>query len=350
MDKKSLELAKRQGLNWRALLLEEAQTRIKLAIRDAVLKNKNFFVLDREIQSIINETTKLIDLEELRNISILSLNVFADKCFKQFRFDLGFGIVELKASIELLRNGELANRENVSKAINKVIGKDLEPYRTYYEIGLANQEYQKLYINKVRVALDNLRQIEAVSSSAPNISLRNVAEMEVRQATQQDKIKDLKDSGENLVIASVHGNCSKRCEPYQGGYYTLDNTYQIVDGIEFKPLKDATDVFVTTKAGRVYKNGLLGFNCRHYLIPYRKGTEPPEVNAKIIEAERYIDQKMRYYERGVRAWKEEAILNKGVDIKKYQIAKKKAQEWNAKYIEFAQVNERAYYPDRTKLI
>lgn len=323
--------------------MEETQTKIKLLIRDYVISGKGFVELDKAVQKVINETIKDLESDFLKANARIGLNIFADKVYRQFVADLGFNHTILLGAINLMKKGQYTQRE-----VN-ILNDNIAKMQGYYDIGLPNREYHKDYMEQVKTALDNMRQIEAMDYRQ-GISLRNVAEMQVRYEFQQEKIANLKSQGENLVTCSTHGNCSKRCEPWQGGHYTLDKTTQEVDGITFVPLENATDIFVTTKSGKVYKNGLLGFNCRHYLTPYRKGAEIPSVNAEIIDKEREIDKKMRYLERNVRQWKEERDLNNGIDQKRYLQARKKAIEWNKKYIQFAQENERAYYPDRVKII
>lgn len=116
------------------------------------------------------------------------------------------------------------------------------------------------------------------------------------------------------------------------------------------PLETATDVFYTTKAGKTYKNGLLGFNCRHYLVPYKSGYTFPKPNAAEERRQYAITLKQRQLERNVIKWKIEAVENKGVNKERYNTARKKAQEWNNAYIRYSMKHQRAYYPSRTKVL
>jgi hypothetical protein len=131
----------------------------------------------------------------------------------------------------------------------------------------------------------------------------------------------------------------------------LDGTSGITDdGREFVPLEKATDVKYQTESGKVYKNGLLGFNCRHYLVPYKSGFAFQEPNAKVEREQRAITAEQRKLERHVREWKVRAITAKGSNYDEYRKAKAKAREWNDRYIAFSRKNNRAYYPSRTKVI
>ena len=149
----------------------------------------------------------------------------------------------------------------------------------------------------------------------------------------------------------TQADCSDRCAPWQGKVYSLDGTSGVTDdGRKFVPLEQATDHYYTTKAGKTYKNGLLGFNCRHFLIPYKKGYRFPKPNAKEERKEYEITKKQRQLERNVLKWKKEAITYKGINKDKYEFAKKKAKEWNNTYIEYSKANKRAYYSSRTKIL
>ena len=151
----------------------------------------------------------------------------------------------------------------------------------------------------------------------------------------------------------MHADCSERCSPYQGRVYSLDGTYGTTkDGRRYEPLENATnnprDRYIT-KAGRVYQNGLLGFNCRHYLIAYKEGMAAPYVSATVQSKEREITRKQRELERMVIKWRERALMQKG-NGREYVRAKQKAQYWFEEYKTFSKNNRRAYYPDRIKIL
>lgn len=182
-------------------------------------------------------------------------------------------------------------------------------------------------------------------------SLRNRAELEVRYNGHLENIENLRQQGNKLVIASSHADCSDRCREWQGRVFSLDGTSGTTpDGRKYVPLEKATDVYYTTKAGKVWKNGLLGFNCRHYLVAYKDGYRFPKPSAEEERKQYAITEKQRQYERNVRYWKTKAIYEKDVDKDAYKKAREKAITWNKKYIEFSHSNNRAYYPSRTKIL
>jgi len=223
--------------------------------------------------------------------------------------------------------------------------------------GVAMKKYAEDYLKEnVSPAMEALAKQypldpDDVSERRYRNSLRNRAEMEVRYQGHLDEISGLKEAGHKLVIASTHADCSERCKPYQGRVYSLDGTSGVTDdGRKYVPLEEATDVYYTTKKGIRYKNGLLGFNCRHYLVPYSSGRRFLEYKEETTDKQYKITERQRALERQVRMWKTKAIELKSSDKEKYKLAREKAVAWNRKYIAFSKQHNRAYDPSRTRLI
>lgn len=89
------------------------------------------------------------------------------------------------------------------------------------------------------------------------VSLRNLAEVEVRRGEIADMLAGLRARGVRLAWASSHADCSERCSHWQGKLYSLDGTYGQEDGHTFQPIENAVNVI--DKYGNV--NGLFGYNC-----------------------------------------------------------------------------------------
>lgn len=301
----------------------------------------------RKIQQTIKEAVKELDSEQLKKTTEIVLTRYAEQAYANALITMGVPVNSILLAIGYLKSG--ANFKDTIEQFKTFKTKRMfDEAEQVHEIGQPTQQYGKEYSKAVKQALEELAKSEAKYDG--NISMRNIAEMTVRYEKTMQTIEDLKARGVNLVQSSRHANCSKRCEKWQGGYYTLDNTYQTVDGIQFQPLSNATDQFYTTKRGKVYKNGhITGYNCRHTLFPYKKGYSQPMVSAKTIERERAIDQKMRYLERQIRLWKDTALMYKGQNQKNYEKARLRATKYNNVYIEFAKKNKRAFYPNRTEI-
>ena len=221
-------------------------------------------------------------------------------------------------------------------------------------LGSPIKKYMQSYMrDNVKPALDRLAKQQARDPDdvTGRNTLRNRAEMEVRYQDHLDQIGNFKASGVKLVIASAHADCSERCRPWQGRVYSLDGTRGTTDdGRAYVPLEEATDVFYTTKAGKTYKNGLLGFNCRHYLVAYKKGYRFPKPAAEAERKEYAITIEQRRLEREVRKWRMVAVESKNLDRERYLDAKKRATAANNAYIAFSKQHNRAYYPSRIKII
>lgn len=300
------------------------------------------------MERVIQESVKQIPIWQLRDAAVRSLRNFANKQYNTLFRALGLPSAFLMLIASVID-------ESIPAKQREVIARQIElNYSENIPVGVPLQTYAKQYTEeKLKPVLDELSTQNALDPDdvSGRNSLRNRAEMEVRYDDHLESISKLKEDGNKLVIASSHADCSKRCSPWQGRVYSLDGTSGTTpDGRKFVPLEEATDIYYTTKAGRTYKNGLLGFNCRHYLMPYKDGLKPPKPNKELERKEREITQRQRELERNVRLWRTRALEYKNVDYNAYRQAKEQAIKWNKYYIEFSKNNGRAYYPSRTKLI
>lgn len=290
------------------------------------------------MRKIIKETITDLESKELKISAKQTLENYVRQLMQKAFMSIGIPLTLMTMAFNSLSTG--AKFENIAKTYSAELPKDV------FEIAQPKNVFSEEYAKRVKEVYNELAKAEPMYDT--NISLRNIAEMTVRYDRTMEQIQGFISRGVNLVVGSQHANCSKRCEKWQGGHYTLDNTYQVVDGIEFQPLSNATDQYYTTKKGKTYKNGYLtGYNCRHYLMEYKKGMRQVSVSADVVEKQREIDHKMRYMERQIRQWKDMALMHKGVDRELYLQARQKAINYNKKYIEFAKSNKRAYYPSRT---
>lgn len=223
-----------------------------------------------------------------------------------------------------------------------------------FDRGTAAQDYGLHYMSEVRKRLRNVAALSAKEDYESNVSLRNVAEMQIRYEKHLDDLDTLKRDGVNLVWISTHSNCSKRCQPYQGKLYSLDGTSGKTDeGYTFEPLEVATDVYYTTKRGIRYKNGLFGFNCRHEMTPYTPGSKPTKIPDKVVEHQRELEKTQREYERAIRYEKTLYEVSRNLGTKETdEIARQawhKAREINARYKEFCKANNLPYPAERVKI-
>lgn len=351
-------------LNEQASILVDAQTDIKTAIKKGVLGGASFVVISAEVRKIISRTIARIRSPTLQKDARVSLMKFANKAYSDFQATLNLNgtllaaVVLLSERITERRANGLQGKYFVPKTPREIDAVEQVAERTEirlraYDRGLPLQEFQKTYIDRVSRALNGLAEEKALDPNdvTGRNSLRNLAEMQVRYERHLQEIADLKNSGTRLVVCSVHADCSDRCAPWQGRVYSLDGTSGTTeDGRKFIPLETATDIYYTTKAGRTYKNGLLGFNCRHKLLPYKANMVIPFVSETERKKEDAITKRQRALERAVIGYREEALMYKGNNAEKYREARRNAVEVYDEYKRFSKKNGRAYYPDRVKIL
>lgn len=360
---KYVKQAKNEGLNWQTILIEEAETDLKVIIKQAILKDLSFAQVNAQVTRAVNKYIADIEIAELKERAKKILYDYATREYwrtkdavRNFNLSL-FDLILLTATNKRVKGAqarEIRRAVARSPSINiRGITADNAVTATdtgYYEIGQALQTYSKTYMSLVEKAFNELATSTARDGYASNVSLRNIAEMTVRYDKHVKDLSLLKANGVRLAWTSTHANCSKRCEPWQGKLYSLDGTSGTIDGIRYRPLEDATDIYYTTKAGKTYKNGIIsGFNCRHYLIPYEKGNKPVEVPAKVVERQREIDERQRELEREIRLAKDKALIYKGISDPAYKNYKQLAINKNKEYIAFSRANKVAFYPSRTKI-
>lgn len=338
------------GLNYQAETLINAQTQIKLAVKSGVIQDYTRYRIFSEVQRIISATLKKIESSTLKRVTERSLWNFALKCYNVFRDTLGNVRGALLLAIIAYSNAlpgksKLKSFQTIQRLWASPSAKFFDYDDIYGSI--------KYYFKRVKDACAELAKQYALDPNdfTGKNSLRNLAEMQVRYERHLEEIADLKARGIHIVVCSVHADCSERCRPWQGRIYSLDGTSGMTeDGKPYIPLEYATDIYYTTKAGRVYKNGLLGFNCRHKLYAYKPGMQIPTVSHTEQKKQYAIDKRQRELEREVLRLREDALMQKGIDKKAYTRLAEHAREKNREYIVFSRKNGRKYFPDRTKLL
>lgn len=345
-----------RGLNEQAEALEEAQTKIRLAVRDGWLARRTKADINAAVQKIIAVALKEVKLPVLRSAAYRSLNAFAERQYMTYirRFGMSSEFVLLLATLI----DDTAKPIQLAQATEKLTRSPppnfQPPLAGTSEAAVPLQIYSKEYFERYVVPVfDEIAAQKALDPDdiSGSNSLRNRAEMEVRYAHHLNEIERLRAAGVKLVTSSMHADCSERCYPWQGRVYSLDGTSGTTeDGKSYVPIETATDVYYTTKAGKTYKNGLFGFNCRHYVMEYRSRMIIPHVSEQEQRREYAINRRQRELERRVREYREKALIFRKIDRERYLAARKRAIAANKEYIQFSKDNGRAYYPSRTTLL
>ncbi len=332
-----IKQAKDEKLDWQTALIMDMQTEIKSLLSTAVVLGFSWAVINQRIAKILEDADE-IEITELRERSKRSLLLFATVAYRQLQNSLkGVNIKVLQSVARYERSPTQINATSLMT--------DLE--RQAWTIEQPLKEFSKDYMKKVRSAFGELAKSDAKDDYGSNVSLRNISEMSVRWERKQEERAKLEEAGEDLVWISAHANCSERCQPYQGKLYSMSGRSGSIDGNRFRPLSVATDVKYMTKLGKTYTNGCIsGYNCRHYLIPYRKGNKPIEVPAAVVAKQREINNTQRAMERRVKDLRELAVtMPLPEDKAKARAAAVKAY---AEYKAYCEKNKVAYYPSRVQ--
>ena len=312
--------------------------------------------IDKKVFAIIFAAEKEIKIVALAIAARQSLLRFYSDQYDELRRSFGWQLPALAALMLLngrtLTGGDIRPTKPQTEQAKQILAE--RGYDSSRLTGVPLQKFSRDYMrDNVKPALDRLaaQQARDPDDVSGRNTLRNRAEMEVRYNEQMEQIAELREQGVNLVICSTHADCSERCRPWQGRVYSLDGTRgRTDDGRSYVPLEEATDIYYTTKAGKTYKNGLLGFNCRHFLVPYKSGYRFPKPNATEERREYEITQEQRRLETVVRKWRTKAVEYKNTDRESYLKARSNAIAANKAYIAFSKQNNRAYYPSRTALL
>lgn len=282
---------------WQQAAVAEAQDEIKAIIAKCVAEGMPF---DRFMKMVSDEIDELVDdigVDSLSGTIRESLTKYATEHYR--RLEAVFGGLNAK---NVMRIGYLQSMQLSTQAQKKMEAEAVRFGDSQYNAATAGNTYYANIYKQVREEIDRLVREDAKIDD--RVSLRASIEMVIRGQMQDKMVADLRASGVTLAWIRPHANCSKRCERWQGKLYSLDGKRGAVDGIRFRPLEDAMNIYVRTSKGRVWRNGCIsGFNCRHQLIPYAKGNKPTEIPADVIARKRKLEETQRKMEREVRKQK-----------------------------------------------
>lgn len=333
-------------LNIYAQEFEDAQTEIRAIVKRAFLSCAAPGAVNKTLAGVINKAASQVKIKRLEADGRQSLWNFANR--QRLIWQESALPPEIILILGQYAAKDFHSDEQTESRLTREFGRFNAPVT---DMGIPlSRYYTDVWKKHVVPMLDKLCEGVALDPNdySGRNSLRNLAEMETRYQAHLDSIEELKALGIKLVVCSSHADCSDRCAPWQGRVYSLDGTYGVVDGHRYVPLEKATDVYYTTKAGRTYKNGLLGFNCRHELRPY-EGRLLPTISAEERKAEYAVTLRQRAMERAVRRKRVEALMLKDINKTGYLEARRQAAALYDKYMNFSKKNERAFYPMRTAI-
>ena len=341
----------RRPLNKSALACVWGENEIKRIVKDAFFLRLPEAETRKKASAVIKKTVDDITIPKLKEDAFVSLWSFYRQQIALWRQIPPVVLLTFLALGKKAGTMDYAKDMPLSQADDILLrGGFLDANRDFSkQYGVPLREYiDKYFSERIEPVMEMVTRTRATDPEAPTrLSLRAKAELAVRYEHNKSMVDDLRESGTRLVVSSSHADCSDRCRPWQNKVFSLDGTSgKTDDGRSFQPLENATNIL--TKNGKWY-NGLLGFNCRHYLVPYQKGLQFGSYSEKVEKKEYEITLKQRAMEREIYRYREEAMIQRGIDKEKYRKARDIARDLEGQYRDFSEKNDRAIYLSRTTL-
>lgn len=370
MKREEYEEAKRKNADWDKEASADLKTWSKLFIFDSVLSRREYKTIIDTIAKRIESFVSLIDEKEIAEKYRSDLTEYAQQIYEWTQDHFG------KFTPHVLAMA-LSDKSNLTKAQIAVVSErgatalsiagpldarfGSETNDGAYTQAASAGSYFEDVQKAVKQAMADFEALEVKPKYYANVNPRNIAEMLVRFNAYKQKKKELIDKGVKIVLVPSHGNCSKRCEPFQGKFYSLDGTSGTTeDGRRYIPIEEVADnmTYTSKNTGRTYYCGLFAYNCRHEMVEYKKGMNVERIPHEVIERRRAVEMEQRKMERAYRSLREKSELyyilyhkTKNPDIQKIaRAAQIKAQNLKKKYIAFSKENDIAYIPTRLRII
>lgn len=307
-------------------IIIDTETEVMLLVKDAVRFVVKMLSFSKDLEELLEKNLKDIKNEDLRKTARESLRRFAYEELEKLNLRLKLRNIPLMVAL-LSQRGE--GLQISDKKVN-----EMQQQMNEIFLGIPRGEKDN--------AFTNLGNSQAKVSNRR--SLYGHSELVARYEERNEMLDKLKKETK-LVVCSTHADCSDRCSRWQGKVYSLDGTEgTTTDGRHYDPLEKATE---DETYGR--HNGLLGYNCRHKLMPYKKGLKPMFVSSKERNRQSELTGQQRALEREIRQAKRQMLIAKGENKDKYRVNKQKVQNLMNKYKEFCIKYNRVQYRSRLQV-
>lgn len=222
------------------------------------------------------------------------------------------------------------------------------PYEIQQEIqndkkSLFRKSKGQKYVQNLRKKMRELAQNPLVEEKFKKrkLSLFTKAELQLRYEESLQEIESFKENGIRYAYISSHKDCSERCYPYQGKLVDLVSpsinskfeTGEILNGHKVYSL---TDITAQVDKYGYHNTVIVGFNCRHYLIPYTPNKKPPKYYKKrMVNGKRKASTEMRRMEREIKLKRMEKLIINPIDKSKSKELQAMIEQEIEKYHKFA---------------
>lgn len=339
-------------------IFQHAETQIKVLITKFLWQGKSEYILKGTIDAYIKEIDKKIP-KELPNRSAY-INGLRKKAYDMVRKTYHKAKMEFAAVAGIIVSQTISAGQKTPK-VNT-------PAQAYEYVTKSKIKYDQWTQTKAAVRVNNYpKEIkrfvntltgEVTTTYEPGkkpISLWQKAELDVRYGHQMAMLKECIDSGDDLWWISSHPDCSKRCEKWQGKLVSVTRPSTMsgfrVEKVDGHWVYSLPEIMAQTDKYGYHNNIINGFNCRHYLIKYEKGKEPPkEYNSQDVARLRKINDNIRKMEREIRSAKtQERIYNEIGDTKAAHQVRVECTQLISQYKAYCEKNGFAWYQYRINI-
>ena len=341
-------------------IIQKAETEIKKLVLYYALRLKSKIALQNKIKGIIKGVEKTLPFSIIdREKYIEGLYKTSQKLIKEIYDNI---ILAYFGAFSVFVANGLSKKVNTPIKLYKALetghfeDNKKVPYDMLIEAKASPNVTNYPKVLKDRVQELSKTQTTSSETSKKPISLWQKAEIDIRHENQMNKIEELVNSGVQYAWTSSHPDCSKRCERWQAKLFDLTSEHSELSNFRMRKKVDGHTVYcfkevIAQKDKYGYTNNIIvGFNCRHKLIPYTpKSVAPKEYDKEDIKKEREINAKLRYYERTIRFYKQKAILYNSIDQTKAKHYKLLASKLTEEYKKFANENGFAWYQYRIEV-
>ena len=338
-------------------IIEKAETEIKKLINYYALILGNRKELNDRINGIVRAVNERLPVSLFEKYKyVLGLRETADKMIRDYydpivkRYHAIIGVLLVVGISLKAKNPMELNKQLNNKSVVKLIQTKKQEIDTW---SMAKGYPNVInYPQELKKKMNGLAKTQTVASEPGKkpITVWQKAEIDLRYEGQVDMIKDLVNSGVRYAWTSTHPDCSKRCEKWQGKLFDLQAEHSEMSNHRMKDRVDGNTVYCfkevisqTDKYG--YQNNIIvGFNCRHKLVPYKPNSvAPQEYTKEQVRRNREINQTLRQMERQIRYYKQQSILYNSIDRRLAETYKAKAKKLTEQYKNFADRNGYAWY-------
>ena len=189
-----------EKLNARAMMIQTCEAELKMIVKNAYLNGDSRRQLSHDVYTAIYRLIRELNNEELARKCAIAFPRLVNKINKEYSAVFSILAVAEGLTPKYSDPDTEIIIEGVSGRIRTIpTMSDIPDYA--FDRGVAAHRYGDNYMQDVRKRLQNVAALAAKEDYESNVSLRNVAEMQIRYEKHLDDLDRLKEKGVHLVSA-----------------------------------------------------------------------------------------------------------------------------------------------------